>query len=137
MNQDIGETNYNRWNKVKINLSSDKKVRLFKERDIFFIKMGHNIGYEQNGKGDDFVRPIVVLKKITKDMFIGVPLSTKVKGGSWFFKFSFTRHEKEIQNVAILPQIRMFSSKRLLNKIGVIPSESFKNLKIEIKEFML
>ncbi len=128
---------YNKWNDVKIELSSDKKMRLFKERDIFFIKMGHNIGYEQNGKGNDFVRPVVVLKKITKDMFIGIPLSTQVKSGSWFFNFSFVRGEKEVQNVAILPQIRMFSSKRLLNKIGVMPKESFANLKTEIKKFML
>ena len=32
--------------------------------------------------------------------------------------------------------IKMFSSQRLLNKIGVMPSDSFKELKQEVKDFI-
>ena len=98
----------------KENTQDDMKIRLFKQRDIFFIKMGENIGNEQNGKGANFVRPIVVLKKITKDMFIGIPLSTQIKSGSWFYQFEFKSKDKISKNIAIIPQVKMFSSQRLL-----------------------
>ena len=39
-------------------------------------------------------------------------------------------------NIAILSQIRLFSTKRLLNKIGVIKENDFENLKTKIKEML-
>ena len=33
----------------------------FKERDIFWVSIGQNIGYEQNGKSDIFSRPVLIL----------------------------------------------------------------------------
>ena len=35
-----------------------------------------NIGFEQSGKGDEFLRPVLILKRLTKEMFFGIPLST-------------------------------------------------------------
>jgi mRNA interferase MazF len=130
------EENFDKWNQIKKNVQEDEKNRLFKQRDIFFINMGQNIGFEQNGKGENFVRPIVILKKITNQMFIGIPLSSQIKDGDWFFKFEFNIKDKISLNIAILPQIRMFSSKRLLNKIGVMKIEDFKKMKDKIKKFI-
>jgi len=127
---------YDKWNEIKKETQKDKKIRLYKERDIFFIKMGQNIGYEQNGKGENFVRPIVILKRITKDMFIGVPLSSQIKVGSWFYAFEFTTKDKISQNIAIIPQLKMYSTQRLLNKIGVMNKVNFDELKKEIKRFL-
>lgn len=59
----------------------------FKQRDTFNVKLGHNIGFEQNGKGKDFVRPVLIYKKLTKDMFIGIPLTTTVRSGDFFIDF--------------------------------------------------
>ena len=130
------EENFDKWNQIKKNVQEDEKNRLFKQRDIFFINMGQNIGFEQNGKGENFVRPIVILKKITNQMFIGIPLSSQIKDGDWFFKFEFNIKDKISLNIAILPQIRMFSSKRLLNKIGVMKIEDFEKIKDKIKKFI-
>ena len=43
------EENFDKWNQIKKNVQEDEKNRLFKQRDIFFINMGQNIGFEQNG----------------------------------------------------------------------------------------
>ena len=48
------------------------------------MNIGKNIGYEQNGKGDEFLRPVVVLRKFSNRYFLGVPLSSKEKGGNYF-----------------------------------------------------
>lgn len=42
------ETYFDEWNEVKKNTHKEKVLVGFKNRDIFYIKMGHNIGFEQN-----------------------------------------------------------------------------------------
>ena len=130
------ETDFNKWNEVKKELHKQNIRRSFKTRDIFYMKMGQNIGYEQNGKGEHFVRPVLILKKITNEMFIGIPLSTQIKEGSWFYKFDFMKNNIISNNIAIIPQIKMYSTKRLLNRIGKMKLENFSELKQKIKEFI-
>jgi len=117
---------FDKWNEVKKQTATINPIVGFKTRDIFNIKMGKNIGFEQNGKGKEFVRPVLVYKKLTKDMFIGIPLTTTKREGSFFYSFSFISNKLSI---AILIQTRLFSSKRLLNKIGTINKDDFQRLK--------
>ena len=120
------ESDFDNWNKVKKNTQKETILVGFKQRDIFNVKVGHNIGFEQNGKGEDFVRPVLIFKKLTKDMFIGIPLTSTLREGSFFYKFSFI--ENKI-SVAILIQAKLFSSKRLLNKLGKMEETDFNELK--------
>ncbi|TLP40436.1 hypothetical protein [Arcobacter arenosus] len=120
------ENDFDIWNNVKKETNTEKVLVGFKTRDIFNIKMGHNIGVEQNGKEEEFVRPVIIYKKLTKDMFIGIPLTTTQREGSFFFKFKFIPHKI---STAILIQTRLFSTKRLLNKIGVINKNDYEILK--------
>ena len=59
-------------------------------------------------------------------MFIRITLTTTNREGSFFFFFEFL--ENKI-STAILIQTRLFSSKRLLNKIGVININDYEKLK--------
>ena len=127
------DKNYNQWNEVeKLTETTSKKV-FFKERDIFGVKIGENIGYEQNGKGDKFQRPVIIVRKYTNDMFLGVPLSTTLREGSFFFQFSFL--EDKI-STALLVQNKLFSSKRLMKKIGKINEKDFSEIKIRLKNLI-
>ena len=132
----MNNQDFDKWNKIKKDVNSCTVRRSFKTRDIFYMKMGHNVGFEQNGKGIDFVRPVVILKKITNDMFIGIPLSSQIKEGSWFYKFEFIKNGKTSLNIAIIPQIKMYSSKRLLNRIGKMNTENFEEIKEKVKELI-
>lgn len=40
--------------KIQIDGMDDKKIPYFGEREIWYCSMGHNIGFEQDGKGADF-----------------------------------------------------------------------------------
>ena len=60
---------FDKWNEVKKETQNENITVGFKDRDIFYIKMGKNIGSEQNGKGNNFVRPVVVLKNLIKICF--------------------------------------------------------------------
>ncbi|MDQ7045257.1 MAG: type II toxin-antitoxin system PemK/MazF family toxin [Sulfurimonas sp.] len=127
---------FNDWNEIKKLTDSDEIVRNFKEREIFYLKMGKNIGFEQNGKGKNFVRPVIILKKFNRNMFFGVPLSTQEKEGNFYFSFEFTKNEKIYRNIALLSQMKLYSSNRLLNKIGMISKSDFIEIKQKLKSLI-
>ena len=120
------------WNDVKKTTEEETKKVYFKERDIFWMKIGENIGNEQNGKGDKFQRPVLVVKKYSTQMFLGIPLSTTPKDGSFFFQFDFIGG----RSTALLVQHKLFSSKRCMKKIGKIDESSFKKLKEKLIELI-
>lgn len=123
------DKNYNDWNEVKKETELITKRVYFKERDIFWTRIGENIGYEQNGKGDEFQRPILIVKRYTNDMFLGVPLSTKLREGSFYFHFSFLDDRK---STALLVQHKLYSHKRLMKKMGMISTDDFEQLQIKL-----
>ena len=124
---------FNEWNEVKKETDLSEKSHLFKEREIYNAKIGENIGFEQSGKGDEFVRPVLIVKRLTKEMFFGVPLSTTLREGSFFYGFEFIAGK---HSTALLVQTRLFSSRRLLNKIGMINKDDFKNLREKLNGLM-
>jgi hypothetical protein len=46
------DSQYNNWNEIKIAIEYENIIVGFKERDIFYMNMGKNIGFEQDGKGE-------------------------------------------------------------------------------------
>ena len=130
------DSQYNNWNEIKITIEYENIIVGFKERDIFYMSIGKNIGFEQDGKGENFVRPVVIIKGFNKNMFFGIPLSTKMKEGKFYYKFHFQKKDELIENIALLSQMRLFSTKRLLNKIGVISKEDFIKMKNEFKSLI-
>ncbi len=114
---------YDKWNKLKQSIEKRKQIQ-FSEREILFLSMGQNIGFEQYGKGDDFLRPVVVIKKFSKNLFLGIPLSSKIKDGFFFH----TIHFKERENSALLLQSKTFDSKRIKYRLAKLSNNEFNKL---------
>jgi len=123
---------FSEWNELKIQLHNNKKEQYFKERDIFWVSIGVNIGFEQDGKGEIFSRPVLIVKKYGKNIFFGIPLSTQLKEGSFFFDFELDGQKSS----ALLVQARIYDAKRLENKIEKLSVEDFKRLKIKLGELL-
>ena len=120
---------FDEWNDLKKTLDEKEEFVIPKEREVYWASIGENIGYEQNGKGESFSRPVLIVKKYSKNMFFGVPLSTQIKEGSFFYNFTFL---DETSN-ALIVQSRLFDARRLENKLGMISEEDFENIKGKIK----
>jgi mRNA interferase MazF len=118
------------WNEVKQHLDSKEFKLNFKEREIYWASIGENIGFEQNGKGKDFSRPLLIVKKLNKQLFLGVPLSTTIREGSYYYNFSFLEDEK---SSALLVQVKVYDLKRIDRKIGMINKNDFENLKVKLR----
>lgn len=114
-------------------LDQTTKQTLFKEREVWWCRLGVNVGYEQNGKGEQFFRPVLVLKKFNNDMLIGLPLSTVVKQSNRFYHtFQFNGKEQSI----IIAQIRLIDAKRLSHRLGVIKEADFSLIKQKTQELI-
>lgn len=116
---------FDRWNLLKQSLDNKKKLMGFNEGDILFVSIGKNIGYETCGKGKEFLRPVLVLKKFGKNSFYGIPLSTKTKEGYFYFNFTY---RKDVVSTALLSQARMFDSKRVKYRSGQMHKADFKKI---------
>ncbi len=88
--------------------------------------MGLNVGFEQDGKGQSYSRPILVIKKYNKEVFLGLPLTTQEKVGKYYIN---VRIGDLIQRKIIISQIRLFDSKRLRKKIATIDEAQFFSIK--------
>lgn len=62
---------FDSWNelKKKIDVEKNEPDRFPKEGEVWMSSLGKNIGYEQNGSGDNFSRPILIIKKFNNHMF--------------------------------------------------------------------
>ena len=123
---------FDEWNEVKQKVEKKEKISIPKEREVYWASIGENIGFEQNGKSELFTRPVLVLKRFTKNMFFGIPLSSQIKQGSFFYDFELDGEKSN----ALLVQARIYDTKRLEKKIGMISKEDFQNLKKKFGELI-
>ena len=125
---------YKKWHNKKAELHNQQPRIFFKEREIWFCHLGENIGFEQDGRGEEFLRPAIILKKFNNEVLWIVPL-TKAdrKSEKYYFTFSFRQGQK---SSAILSQIRLIDAKRLKYMAGYITKDDFILLKTKIRQLL-
>jgi len=69
--------NFDEWNENKKYIHCRAEQKFFLPREIWWCALGVNIGREQDGGKRNFERPAVVVKKLSPDTLIVIPLSSK------------------------------------------------------------
>src|SRR3990167_9148063 len=106
------------WNKNKKQIHERYTTDVyFYEREIWWCSLGANVGYEQDGTGEAFERPIVIIKKYNPQIFLAVPLSTTVKRGKYYASLGLVDGRDA---VAILSQLRLLACNRLTTRLGIL-----------------
>ncbi len=125
---------FEKWSALKTNIHFAVEVRrlLFKAREIWWASIGVNIGHEEDGKNFRYERPILIIKKFNQHLVLVIPLSSRLKDNIYYYRFIF----ENIPRTAIISQIRIISSKRLIRRMGRLNSDSFKLIIGEIKNFL-
>jgi mRNA interferase MazF len=72
-----------RWHAKKEVLNNGEGTAFFHEREVWWCALGTNIGFEQDGSGDLFTRPVVIISKFNLDACLVVPLTAKPKKGKY------------------------------------------------------
>ena len=112
---------FTKWNKLKEQLHNGKINFRFRERDIFFMYIGVNVGFEQDG-AEEFLRPVLVYKKFNKHVFLGIPLTSQIKENKFHYEFEYIKNKRSF---AILSQLKLFDIKRAKYRDGQISKENF------------
>ncbi len=130
------------WGKEKQKIHAVKIQNFYvNQREIWFTKMGQNIGFEENGKSS-FLRPVLVLKKVG-NLFFTVALTSKGKSNNLFYheivegKFNSKNLKYKNSSFAILSQVKVMDKKRFTEKMGIVSQEELENIQKKLKELLL
>ena len=119
------EKDFDAWNKKKKATNASHEQTIFYEREVWWSKIGLNIGVEIDGKHEIFLRPVIILRKFNKDMAIIIPTTAQDKSNKYYLDIA----ENEGRSYkACLSQIQTISTKRLFRKIGTIRKEDYELL---------
>lgn len=114
------------WIQQKFNLHQKDNNRppFFNERDIWWCQFGQNIGDEENGKGDNFMRPVIIIKKFNQNLCLVAPTSTKLKDNKYYFEMEYNNKAISV----LISHLRTIDTKRFKSKIARLSPQDFEKL---------
>lgn len=129
------QKDFDTWNvKKKLINQTDVSMVFFREREIWWCHLGLNIGFEQDGRHEEFRRPVLIFKKFNAETFWAIPLTTKIKEGRYYYSFQISG--LTVVSTANLSQIRLVDSRRLIDKIGYIKEIDYLETKNKVKKII-
>ena len=114
------------WIKLKEKLheiASDAPI--VKERDLWWVSFGENVGSEMNGKSELFSRSALIIKKLSRGFFLVAPTTSMPHQGSWYVKIKHAGKDTFV----CLHQIRTIDYRRLSSQLGQIDENDFEAVK--------
>lgn len=123
---------FDNWNKIKKETHIKKTLPLFAEREVWWCQLGVNVGSEEDGKGINYLRPVLVLRKFNKNIFYGLPITSKNKKDI----FHADINSGEILGSVILSQMRLIDAKRLSHLFSKITDDELEYIKKKLKELI-
>jgi mRNA interferase MazF len=113
------------WNKVKKKTNAEHP-RLYTVREIWWCKLGVNIGTEQDGKGEWYDRPCVIMRGFGPDACLVIPLTTSAREHTLRVSIGLVEGQEARAN---LSQIRVVDTRRLTRKVGFLEKKVFLKLR--------
>jgi mRNA interferase MazF len=78
------------WNLIKKNVNSGD-IKYYRNREIWWCKLGINVGFEQDGAGDKYERPALILRGFSRKVCLIIPLTTSEKQNKYIVPIGFNR----------------------------------------------
>lgn len=125
--------NFDVWNNNKKNINERQTAPFCHEREFWWCALGVNIGYEQDGSGTEYRRPVLILKGLSKQTCIVIPLTTSPQEHK--FRPSIGVVDGK-QACALLSQMRVIDTKRLVRKIGNLDKQVFDDIRKTVKDML-
>ncbi|KKU58626.1 MAG: hypothetical protein UX81_C0020G0010 [Parcubacteria group bacterium GW2011_GWA2_47_12] len=121
------------WNTSKKRIHKKEENKLYHAREIWWCYLGVNIGFEQDGSEIEHRRPVLILAGLSAHTCFALPLTTAP-----------TNHpmRPSIGNIngkkarALLSQLRVIDTKRLVRKIGYLNQETFEHIRKAVKNLL-
>jgi len=125
---------FDKWNIEKKKIQEENFLDVFfHEREIWWCSLGLNIGYEQDGSKDNYRRPVLILKGLSIQTCLIVPLTTSIHLHLLRPSIGLV-NGKEAK--ALISQIRVIDKRRLVSKIGYIDQKTFSEIRKIVKNLI-
>ncbi len=109
------------WNEIKKHTDTESP-RLYTVREIWWCQFGVNIGTEQDGRGDNFLRPALILRGFGPDACLVALLTTSAREHPLRVSIGDVDGQRARAN---LSQLRVIDTRRLVEKVGFLEKEIF------------
>lgn len=120
------------WSKVKIDIDKEEARPDVKVGEVRWCAVGHNVGSEMDGKGELFSRPVLIIKFISTNTRLVIPLTHSEKVGKHLLEIDFNGEKVK----ARLDQIRIVDVKRIKGRLGEISENKLKDISSLCKDFL-
>jgi mRNA interferase MazF len=120
---------FDKWNKVKKETHIEVS-RLYTVREIWWCRLGVNVGFEQDGSKRLFLRPVVIAHAFGPNICLILPLTASEQKHSLRISVGDVQGR---QASALLSQMRVIDTRRLIEKVGFMDKQIFTELKKALK----
>lgn len=123
---------FSAWHQKKQLIDTQEFRQFVHEREIWWCSLGLNVGSEEDGKNEAFERPVLILKKFSKEVVLIIPITSKMRIGDLYRildQVYLNRNDASNPSYFIISQIRLISTKRLTRRIRKLDSDTFLHLK--------
>lgn len=124
---------FDKWNVIKKEIHWKKSPVFCHPREIWWCALGVNVGFEQDGSEIDHERPVLILRGFNEYVCLVLPLTASTKKNKYHASLGIIDGK---ESFAIISQIRLIDTKRLINKVGVVDKETFKNIRKIVKDLL-
>ncbi len=124
------QKDFDKWNEMKKKTNAEEP-RLYTVREIWWCRFGVNIGTEQDGSGEWYVRPCVIMRGFGPDACLIVPLTTSAREHPLRVSVGMIDGREARAN---LSQLRVVDTRRLERKIGFLEKEIFTIIRKTVRE---
>ncbi len=130
-NQEKYDKDFNNWHNLKSNIQKRNAARVFIQQGaVWLMSVGVNVGSEIDGKGRDFARPVIVIRRINNETFYGISVSSRIVEDFYRVKFNMADQGR----IALLSQIRSFDKKRCIRLITILPPETIELILARVRK---
>jgi mRNA-degrading endonuclease toxin of MazEF toxin-antitoxin module len=123
---------FTEWHSLKQQLQVRKDAPIFQQQEIWWCSVGMNIGHEADGKSKLYSRPVLVVRKFNRHIFFGVSLTSRIKENPYYHRIHFLGNEQCV----MLSQLRLWESRRLLNRMGKLPDNQFNAVRAALQNLL-
>lgn len=122
---------FNNWNSRKKVIHEESGSKLYHARELWWCTLGVNVGSEQDGTGDNYDRPVLIIAGLSRQTCLIAPLTSSSEVHKMRIPIGIVQ---DANASVIISQIRVIDTKRLVYKIGFLDKEIFENITKTIKD---
>ncbi len=124
---------FTKWNTKKQDIHTHGAGKFYHAREIWWCSLGVNVGYEQDGGGEEYRRPVLILKGLSSRTCLVVPLTSSTHTHKYRIPIGEIAGEKAS---VIVSQMRVVDTKRLVRKVEFLDKDIFERIRKIVRDML-